>query len=225
MPSRKRATPVGGGLHQRAVERRAHVQAPGAGAALRGEADQPVDGPGVSGDHDLPGAVQVRGRDHLAVRGRLAQRRARRRRRDPITAAIAPAPDGNRLPASAGRARARHAGRRRTPARRPRPAPTTRRGCDPPATRGASPAVSASTRHTATLVASIAGCACSVRASSSAGPSKQSAESAMPRHSSASSKVRRAGSNAAARSRPMPTRWEPCPGNRQATAAGSVSLP
>src|SRR2546428_360673 len=37
----------------------------------------------------------------------------------------------------------------------------------------------------------------------------------MPSHSSASSNVRRATANASTRSRPMPTRCDPCPGKRQ----------
>ena len=75
---------------------------------------------------------------------------------------------------------------------------------------------SLSTRNTAIDVTRIAGCVCLVSVRSSSGPSKHRFESENPSTSSASSYVRWAVGYACASSLPMPTRWEPWPGNRSA---------
>ena len=85
----------------------------------------------------------------------------------------------------------------------------------PAASAGSTPCA-ASTRAAATLTAIMAGCVFSVRRKSSSGPSKHSFDSGKPRAASASAKVSAATGNRSARSRPMPTACEPCPGKRKA---------
>src|SRR5205085_10251039 len=92
----------------------------------------------------------------------------------------------------------------------PRLCPATKSGRGKPS---ASAALSA-----ATETVRIAGCVFSVNCNSSAGPSKQSLESAKPSASSASSKTSLAATYSAANSRPMPGDCEPCPGKMKASA-------
>src|SRR5258708_16400448 len=66
--------------------------------------------------------------------------------------------------------------------------------------------------------ARIAGWVFSVNCNWSAGPLKQTSESAKPRASSAASKTCLAAGNFSARSFPMPASCEPWPGNRNAIA-------
>src|SRR5262249_7970407 len=61
-----------------------------------------------------------------------------------------------------------------------------------------------------------AGCAFSVRVRSPSGPSNIKSDSLWDNASSISSNSRRADGNAVARSRPIPTVCEPCPGNTNA---------
>src|ERR1700676_1698212 len=73
-----------------------------------------------------------------------------------------------------------------------------------------------STRRAAIDTVKIAGCVISVRRSWSSGPSKQRVESLYPSVSSASSNVWRATGYFSAKSLPIPTACEPCPGNNNA---------
>src|SRR2546421_4642317 len=68
------------------------------------------------------------------------------------------------------------------------------------------------------LTVRIAGCALIVSLRSGSGPSKHSLLNAKPRISSARRKTRRAVSDTSQSALPMPTYWEPCPGNTKATA-------
>jgi hypothetical protein len=132
----------------------------------------------MAGDHDLPTAVQVRGRDDLAVRRLPAEglrpvevdAEQRRHRADA---------DGHRLlhePSALAHAvrGVAEPERLRRDERTPLAQAVTGDGA------GLEPPVSSRTRKAATLAARIAGCACSVSASVSAGPSKHSRDSAKP---------------------------------------------
>ena len=66
------------------------------------------------------------------------------------------------------------------------------------------------------LTAISAGCVFSVSVRSSAGPSRTMRDRFMPSASSTSSSVSRAIGNAASSASPIPTAWEPCPGNAKA---------
>jgi hypothetical protein len=119
------------------------------------------------------------------------------------------------VPAAARIAEPRSAVMRRPSAKLIAPA-ATRAEYSPsewPITSPGSRPASAATRKAATEAVSSAGWQTSVAVSRSMGPSKHSCETGQPSTSSASSKVRRAPSWAAARARPMPTAWAPCPGN------------
>src|ERR1039458_5589835 len=85
-----------------------------------------------------------------------------------------------------------------------------------PAARAGSTPCAASTRQAATLTVRMAGWVFSVRRRSSSGPSKINFEIGKPSASSASAKVWAAMGKRSARSRPMPTACEPCPGKRKA---------
>ena len=118
---------VGGGLHQRAMERRADRQQHAALAPLRlGHLDGPLDGRLVAGNHDLAAAIVVGDRDDLALRRFLAgllrrlELDAEQRRHG---AHARPAPPS----ASPGRAASEAARCRRAAGRRPPPAPSIRR--------------------------------------------------------------------------------------------------
>ena len=83
--------------------------------------------------------------------------------------------------------------------------------------------VSSSARQAAIDVVRIAGCAFSVRVSSSAGPLNMISLSSRPNTSSTSSKTSRAELEFRYRSLPIPTACEPCPGKTNAVDLDSVS--
>ena len=117
-------------LHQRAVKGRADRQRHDApGAERLGPLAGPLDGLARPGNHDLPGAVQVRGADHFAVRPPRHTPARPCRHRGPRIAAIAPSPTGTASCMYRPRRRTisqRVAETRRCP---PRRWPSTRRGC------------------------------------------------------------------------------------------------
>src|SRR5688500_1490662 len=76
----------------------------------------------------------------------------------------------------------------------------------------------------ATLVARMAGWALTVRSSSSAGPSRIIRDSGMPSAASARSKAAAAAGDRSISSAPMPTYWEPWPGNTKAIERGRCAL-
>ena len=88
--------------------------------------------------------------------------------------------------------------------------PATRSGCSPRLL---------STSRAAMLWAKIAGCVTAVCLSDSAGPLKQNDLMSMSSTSSTRSKILCASGAVLYRSCPMPTNWEPCPGNRKAVFA------
>ncbi len=97
-----------------------------------------------------------------------------------------------------------------------------------PATKAASrptekPASVSSTRSVAIETAIRAGWAFSVSWRVSAGPSQMMAVSFSPSAESTSSNTARAAGKASARALPMPTAWEPCPGNVNAAVIGAPS--
>ena len=76
------STAAGRRRHQRAVERGADLERDGLELACRGQFARALHGRGLSGDHDLPGSIEVGWREHVARQ--LPRRRARlppRRRR------------------------------------------------------------------------------------------------------------------------------------------------
>jgi hypothetical protein len=98
-----------------------------------------------------------------------------------------------------------------------------------PATKAASrptekPASVSSTRSVAIETAIRAGWAFSVSWRVSAGPSQMMAVSFSPSAESTSSNTARAAGKASARALPMPTAWEPCPGNVNAAVIGAPSF-
>jgi hypothetical protein len=82
----------------------------------------------------------------------------------------------------------------------------------PAAATGAFPITSRNDSHRAYETAKRAGCACSVRVSSSPGPSRHIERSDQPRIESEVSP--RSSGWASKRSAPMPTAWLPWPGKR-----------
>ena len=208
----------GGGLHQRAVERRRDRQRHRAlGAHVLGHLDRAVDRALVAGDHDLRRVIVVGDGADLALRGRVgdllrqrevgAEQRRHRALRRPAPPAASPA----RAASAASRS-----SRGRTI--RPRTAPNIRRGCG---RRRSSrhfghAAIASASANTAIECAMIAGCAFSVSLSSSSGPSRISRNRFWPSASSTSSKTSRAARLASASAAPMPTAWLPCPGKMNA---------
>ncbi len=137
----------------------------------------------------------------------------------PSSAAMPPSPDGTACCMAAPR-------RRSSPAVRamPRLPAAARAAYSPsewPATTAAlpvscSPPSCSSTRSTASETAISAGWVFWVSVSSSIGPANISLDRRSPSASSTSWNTSRAGAKAAARSRPMPANWLPCPGKMKA---------
>ena len=190
-------------------------------AHLLRRGNRPVDGPGMAADHDLAGGVVVgdgRTLRRPAPRSRPPPPAPARRRARPPSRRRRPAPP----PASPGRAPSAAGRYRRARRRRSRTAPNIRRANGRP--RSARPRRGRARRlpacaSTARLTAMSAGWAFSVRTSSSPGPSNISRDRPCDSASSTSSKTSRATVEAPARSRPMPTAWEPCPGKTNTRSA------
>src|SRR6266545_1390526 len=135
-------------------------------------------------------------------------------RSSPITAAMDPTPTGTascmnwprlrtrRMASASGRApaitRAEYS---------PRLWPAVRSGVNPRSAQAAA---------AATLVARSAGCVLAVSWSSASGPSKHSRAISNPSASLASAYTAFAAADVSAKARPIPTAWEPCPGQRNA---------
>ena len=139
----------------------------------------------------------------------------------PIRAAMAPVPTGTASCMNSPRRRTR-----RTASAKPSAPPTTSAEYSPrlwPAARSGVTPRSARAAAAATLAVSTAGWVLAVRASSSAGPSKQRRESGKPSAASASAHTARAPGEASARARPIPTSCEPWPGKRKAIGPATIA--
>src|SRR3954464_14992062 len=86
------------------------------------------------------------------------------------------------------------------------------------------PASPSSTRIAASDTAIRAGWAFSVSCKTSAGPLQMMSVSFSPSAASTSSNTARAAGKASARALPIPTAWEPCPGNVNAAVIGAPSF-
>ena len=132
---------LGRGLHQRAVERRAHRERDRAlGArgqrALGRRAPRPPAWPAIT---ICPGALKFAGATTSPARRLGAEPLERRRARGRGSRPSRPTPSGTASCMNRPRCAHRSAPRRRTRASRPRRAPSTRRGCGPAAAAGAAP--------------------------------------------------------------------------------------
>ena len=169
-----------------------------------------------------PGALSLAGAQTSSSPAASAAMSATSSRARPSTAAMAPSPTGTaRCMASPRRFSSRAAAARsNVPAAAsaeysPREWPATNAARAP----RSSPPSRSSVRSTAMLVAISAGCAFSVRTSSSSGPSNISRVRFCLSASSTSSRTSRAASDASHTALAMPTAWEPCPGNTNACLA------
>ena len=214
---------VGGRLHQRAMERRAHRQHHAALASLGlGHLDGALDGLLVAAHHDLAAAVVVGDSERLALRRFLAGFLGR----------FELDAEQGRHGADADRHRLLH--RLAAQLHKPRGICKLQRAdrgqCRIFAQRVAGDvarqalqrlaAVLFQDAHHAMLTAISAGWAFSVRIRSDSGPSLINFERFCFSASSTSWKTSRAVTNASARSEPMPTAWEPCPGKTKARLMG-----